>query len=356
MGRFPTLNAYDVSGTSTTASPGTHTRRGSSRTDTTGRHPRTSCEPATPTRSGWITTSTGRALDRPFWVMEQQPGDVNWPPHCPQPGEGAMRLWAHHAAAHGADAVPLLQVAALSRGSRTVSRRTPEGRRVARPRIRRRRTHVRGVRDSRRGQSRGRPGGGCFDYDSLWALNAQPPHARTSTTGRSKRHSTALYARPWRSGRCGSAKCRSLRIRGRRRARTPPRYRGSRRPADRLHRRRREVLFGPRTGVKDAENKLRPMSQPGLLTDLVGATVDQHESLPRRLETTVRRVGDPTDDSRRIAAPPVVRTWAGGWTPMQPSLSTRTMSTGRRTVGRQSLPTQSVTGKSLTVESGPSLT
>jgi len=58
MGRFPTLNAYDVSGTST-ASPGTHTRRGSSRTDTTGRHPRTSCEPATPTRSGWITTSTG---------------------------------------------------------------------------------------------------------------------------------------------------------------------------------------------------------------------------------------------------------------------------------------------------------
>jgi len=45
------------------------------------------------------------ALDRPFWVMEQQPGDVNWPPHCPQPGEGAMRLWAHHAAAHGADAV-----------------------------------------------------------------------------------------------------------------------------------------------------------------------------------------------------------------------------------------------------------
>jgi len=99
------------------------------------------------------------------------------------------------------------------------------------------------------------------------------------------------------------------------------------------------------------------MSQPGPLTDLVGATVDQHESLPRRLETTVRRVGDPTDDSEEIAAPPV-RSEPGrsGWTPMQPSLSTRTMSTGRRTVGRQSLPTQSVTGKSLTVESGPSLT
>jgi beta-galactosidase len=53
------------------------------------------------------------------------------------------------------------------------------------------------------------------------------------------------------------------------------------------------------------------MSQPGPLTDLVGATVDQHESLPRRLETTVRQLGDPTDDSEEIAAPPVsFRTWA----------------------------------------------
>jgi len=76
--------------------------------------------------------------------------------------------------------------------------------------------------------------------------------------------------------------------------------------------------------VKDAENKLRPMSQPGPLTDLVGATVDQHESLPRRLETTVRRVGDPTDDSEEIAAPPVsFEPGRSGWTPMQPSLSVR---------------------------------
>jgi len=65
--------------------------------------------------------------------------------------------------------------------------------------------------------------------------------------------------------------------------------------------------------VKDAENKLRPMSQPGPLTDLVGATVDQHESLPRRLETTtVRRVGDPTDDSEGSRRRPS-RSNLGGW-------------------------------------------
>lgn len=43
--------------------------------------------------------------DAPHWVMEQQPGDINWPPYSPQPADGAMRLWAHYAVAHGADVV-----------------------------------------------------------------------------------------------------------------------------------------------------------------------------------------------------------------------------------------------------------
>ncbi len=45
------------------------------------------------------------ARDRPFWVMEQQPGDINWPAQGTQPADGAMRLWAHHASAHGADGI-----------------------------------------------------------------------------------------------------------------------------------------------------------------------------------------------------------------------------------------------------------
>jgi beta-galactosidase len=40
-----------------------------------------------------------------WWVMEQQPGPVNWAPHNPAPLPGMMRLWAWEAYAHGAEAV-----------------------------------------------------------------------------------------------------------------------------------------------------------------------------------------------------------------------------------------------------------
>ncbi|MGJ3263989.1 MAG: beta-galactosidase [Salinarimonas sp.] len=40
-----------------------------------------------------------------WWVMEQQPGPVNWAPHNPVPLDGMVRLWTWEAIAHGAEAV-----------------------------------------------------------------------------------------------------------------------------------------------------------------------------------------------------------------------------------------------------------
>ncbi|KJZ19024.1 beta-galactosidase [Loktanella sp. S4079] len=40
-----------------------------------------------------------------WWVMEQQPGPVNWAPHNPSPLPGMVRLWTWEAFAHGAEAV-----------------------------------------------------------------------------------------------------------------------------------------------------------------------------------------------------------------------------------------------------------
>lgn len=40
-----------------------------------------------------------------WWVMEQQPGPVNWAPHNPSPAPGAQRLWAWEAFACGAETV-----------------------------------------------------------------------------------------------------------------------------------------------------------------------------------------------------------------------------------------------------------
>ena len=38
-----------------------------------------------------------------FWVMEQQPGPVNWAPYNPVPKPGMVKLWAIEAHAHGAE-------------------------------------------------------------------------------------------------------------------------------------------------------------------------------------------------------------------------------------------------------------
>ncbi|MDE2913942.1 MAG: beta-galactosidase [Paracoccaceae bacterium] len=40
-----------------------------------------------------------------LWILEQQPGPVNWARHNPSPADGAVRLWTWIAYAHGADAV-----------------------------------------------------------------------------------------------------------------------------------------------------------------------------------------------------------------------------------------------------------
>ena len=40
-----------------------------------------------------------------WWVMEQQPGPVNWAPYNPKPLPGMVRLWTWEAIAHGADVV-----------------------------------------------------------------------------------------------------------------------------------------------------------------------------------------------------------------------------------------------------------
>ena len=40
-----------------------------------------------------------------WWVMEQQPGSVNWAPYNPMPLPGVVRLWTWEAFAHGAEVV-----------------------------------------------------------------------------------------------------------------------------------------------------------------------------------------------------------------------------------------------------------
>lgn len=49
--------------------------------------------------------SGGQGAGGRWWIMEQQPGPVNWAPYNPDPLPGMARLWAWEAFAHGAEAV-----------------------------------------------------------------------------------------------------------------------------------------------------------------------------------------------------------------------------------------------------------
>lgn len=54
--------------------------------------------------------------DHPFWVIEQQPGPVNWTPFNPPVPPGQVRVWTHQAFVHGAEAVCYFRERAINIG------------------------------------------------------------------------------------------------------------------------------------------------------------------------------------------------------------------------------------------------
>jgi len=225
-----------------------------------------------------------------FWVMEQQPGDINWPPRSPQPGEGAMRLWAHQAVAHGATTVAYFRWrrcrqgqeqyhAGLLRHDGTPDRGHADASTVATE-----------LADIEVGPVDA-PVAVLVSYDDLWALSEQP-------------HSPDFEY--W--GLVGSF-YRALRARGVQVDLVQPEspldeYDAVVAPtlhladdtlADRLDEYVRgsgQLLLGPRSGYKLPGNRLQPELAPGPFTELVGGHIDQHESLPSSLTTTVTYRGD----------------------------------------------------------------
>lgn len=236
------------------------------------------------------------AGEAPFWVMEQQPGDINWPPHSTQPAEGAMRLWAHHATAHGADAVVYFRW-----------RRCLEGQEQYHAGLRKRDgSPDRGYHDAAQAADElfelatvDAPIALLHDYENVWALSEQPHAPDFDYWALAQSFYRALRARgvqvdivqpTAKLDEYGAVVAPTLHIMTEQLADHLSEYVAS----------GGELLLGPRTGVKDEQNKLRPASPPGPLSSLVGATVEQHETIPDQLERTV--VG--TDRTRYS-----VRTW-----------------------------------------------
>ena len=109
-----------------------------------------------------------------MWVMEQQPGPVNWALWNPAPHNGMVRLWSHEAFAHGAEVVsyfrwrqaPFAQEqfhAALNRPDGSADRAYEEAQQVAGE------LAVLAAAETRQASV-----AVVFDYPSQWATEIQP--------------------------------------------------------------------------------------------------------------------------------------------------------------------------------------
>jgi beta-galactosidase len=112
-----------------------------------------------------------------WWVMEQQPGPVNWARNNPVPRDGMVRLWSLEAAAHGAEVVsyfrwrqaPFAQEqmhAGLLRPDHVEAPGFFEARKSA--------ADLKAIGDIRQRQA---PVRIVFDYPSAWAWEIQPQSA-----------------------------------------------------------------------------------------------------------------------------------------------------------------------------------
>jgi len=238
-----------------------------------------------------------------FWVMEQQPGDVNWPPRCPQPGPGAMRLWAHQAIAHGANVVSYFRWRRCRQGQEQyhAGLRKHDG------------SPDRGYDDASRaaaefaeiGELDGveAPVALCFSYEDLWALSEQPHAPEFDYWGLVDAFYRALRARGIQVDVIDVSPGTDAELDRYDAVVAPTIHLADDSLASRLEGYVADggsLLLGPRTGYKLPGNRLQPDLAPGPFADIVGGHVDQHESLPLSAETRLSYRGEEYD----------FRTWA----------------------------------------------
>ncbi|QLG28913.1 beta-galactosidase [Halorarum halophilum] len=235
--------------------------------------------------------------DSPFWVMEQQPGDINWPPYSPQPAEGAMRLWAHTAVAHGADVVSYFRWRQCRMGQEQyhsgllAQDGSPDAGYT---------DAVEAASDFEDLIETIRPEEGAnpsmatpdanvallHDYENLWALEIEPNtpdfdywrHLETYYSAIRERSVGVDVVHP-----SSDLSAYDVVI-------APSLYLVDDGLADGLEayvEAGGELLVTMRSGVKDVHNKLHDSRQPGPLRELVGAEVDQHESIPEFIESSL---------------------------------------------------------------------
>ncbi len=219
--------------------------------------------------------------DAPFWIMEQQPGPINWAVHNPTPQPGVVRLWTWDAVAHGADAVVYFRWRACLHAQEQyhsgLLRHDGEPAQGLQD--------VRTVRDERalmdvvRGGSVPAEVALLHSYEDLWALELQPHNADFGYL----RHTFTYYRTLQRQGVPVDLVPPMRDLRRYKLVIAPTLFLVDEALAEHLLdyvERGGHLLLSVRSGFKTTSNRVVDVPLPGLLTDLVGATVEAWHSLP----------------------------------------------------------------------------
>jgi beta-galactosidase len=210
-----------------------------------------------------------------MWVMEQQPGPVNWATWNPAPHPGMVRLWSHEAFAHGAELVsyfrwrqaPFAQEqfhAALNRPDGTPDIAYDEAKQVAAELAR-----------LPEGQSSQAPIALVFDYPSIWATEIQPQ-------GKDYDGFTlalAWYAALRRLGQSIDIVSAESVLEGYKLIVVPHMLMPTGDFVERLRASNARLVFGPRSGSRTPTHQIPDNLAPGLLQELIALRVLRVESL-----------------------------------------------------------------------------
>ncbi|WP_276257093.1 beta-galactosidase [Halomontanus rarus] len=235
----------------------------------------------------------------PFWIMENQAGDIRAFPYSAEPDDGMIRLWTHQAAAHGADVVSYFRWRRCQFGQEQYwgALNNYDG------------SPDRGLEEAADAAAEfdslpdlDAPSGDVailVDYDSMWALHSERhapdfdywSHLRTYYRAFRRRGTTVdLVSTSADFDEYAAVVAPSLHL-------------VADDLADRLAAYAEgggELLLTVRSATKDENHRLRDELAPGPLADALGARVEQHESLSPGLETRVSYEGETYD----------YRTWA----------------------------------------------
>jgi beta-galactosidase len=214
-----------------------------------------------------------------WWVMEQQPGPVNWAPYNPSPYPGMVRLWTHEAFAHGAEVVSYFRwrQAPFAQEQMHTGLNRPDGSPdVATDEIRAAMKELAATSLNANQQSEPASVALIFDYEAAWTLAIQPQ-------GENLDYFTlalSFYRSARRLGLNVDIVPQNANLDSYKLVLIPslpilqPQLIAS------LKNFRSPVLFGPRTGSKTPDFQIPSNLPPGPLQELFPMRVVRVESLP----------------------------------------------------------------------------